>query len=73
MRPCDTTVGNALGERRGLKGDAAPRGVRGRVEPGVVGTTGIGRAGALLLDGVVRVTGTGSNVALGEVDGDGGG
>lgn len=60
-------MGIALGERSGLKGDAVLRGVRGRVDPAVVGTMGIGCAGAPL-----GFTGKGGSIPLGEVDGDGG-
>lgn len=65
--------GNALGERRGLKGDAVLRGLNGCVDPGEVGTTAIGRMEAPLLDGVVGVAGKGGNIPLDETDGDGGG
>lgn len=62
-------MGNALGERRGLKGEAALCGVSGRVGPGVVGT---GRVGAPFLDGVVGVAGRGDNILPGEVGAEGG-
>lgn len=73
MRAWGTAGGNARGERRGLKGDAALRGVSGRVDPGVVGITGIERMGALFLAGVFGVAGKGGSISPGEFDGDGGG
>lgn len=62
-----------MGERRGLKGDAVLRGVSGRVDPGINGTTGIERVGGPFLDGVVGVAGKGDDGPLDEIDDDNGG